>query len=130
MVCLLQHEVLAITEKVVLRVEDLLTWITEAADWSWGLSAVYNQNTKLMPRPSLLSDNSAIDLSEVDQEKEGLGGYEYLYVLLIRRCDNELSRKTSLQTELNIDTEYMYKYTANILDISHSDINGAVQIEY
>lgn len=79
-VCLLQHEVLAITEKVVLRVEDLLTWITEAADWSWGLSAVYNQNTKLMPRPSLLSDNSAIDLSEVDQEKEGLGRSEYLYV--------------------------------------------------
>lgn len=73
--CVLQHEVLAITEKVVLRVEDLLTWITEAADWSWGLSAVYNQNTKLMPRPSLLSDNSAIDLSEVDQEKEGLGQY-------------------------------------------------------
>lgn len=101
MVCLLQHEVLAITEKVVLRVEDLLTWITEAADWSWGLSAVYNQNTKLMPRPSLLSDNSAIDLSEVDQEKEGLGGSEYLYVLLIRRCGNGLSRKTSLQTELN-----------------------------
>uniref|UniRef100_A0A1B6IYW7 ARID domain-containing protein n=1 Tax=Homalodisca liturata TaxID=320908 RepID=A0A1B6IYW7_9HEMI len=68
-----EHEVLAITEKVVLRVEDLLTWITEAADWSWGLSAVYDRSAKLMPRPSLLSDNSVIDLAEVDKEKDQLG---------------------------------------------------------
>lgn len=130
MVCLLQHEVLAITEKVVLRVEDLLTWITEAADWSWGLSAVYNQNTKLMPRPSLLSDNSAIDLSEVDQEKEGLGeglrfrkkglgGSEYLYVLLIRRCGSELSKKRSLlQTELNSKGLFTQNVCINALLIS------------
>lgn len=68
-----QHEVLAITEKVVLRVEDLLTWITEAADWSWGLSAIYDKKAKLMPRPALLSENSVIDLSEVDKEKDLLG---------------------------------------------------------
>lgn len=70
-----EHEVLAITEKVVLRVEDLLTWITEAADWSWGLAAVWDQDcpTKMSvpPRPQLLSDYN-IDLGEIDKEKDQL----------------------------------------------------------
>ncbi|XP_054257571.1 AT-rich interactive domain-containing protein 5B-like isoform X3 [Macrosteles quadrilineatus] len=68
-----EHEVLAITEKVVLRVEDLLTWITEAQDWSWGLSAVYDHSATLMPRPGLLADNCVMDLTEVDKEKDLLG---------------------------------------------------------
>lgn len=70
-----EHEVLAITEKVVLRVEDLLTWITEAADWSWGLAAIWDRDcpTKMSvpPRPQLLSDCN-IDLGEIDKERDQL----------------------------------------------------------
>lgn len=70
-----EHEVLAITEKVVLRVEDLLTWITEAADWSWGLAAVWDRDCpakmSVPPRPQLLSD-CTIDLCEIDKEKDQL----------------------------------------------------------
>uniref|UniRef100_A0A1B6CVU6 ARID domain-containing protein n=1 Tax=Clastoptera arizonana TaxID=38151 RepID=A0A1B6CVU6_9HEMI len=68
-----EHEVLAITEKVVLKVEDLLTWITEAADWSWGLSAVWDKDCSrkmsISPKPQLLPDCTAIDLSDIEKEK-------------------------------------------------------------
>lgn len=76
---------LAITEKVVLRVEDLLTWITEAQDWSWGLSAVYDHSATVMPRPGLLADNCVMDLTEVDKEKDLLGNPHFCYKKTILR---------------------------------------------
>lgn len=70
-----EDEVLAITEKVVIRLEDLLTWITDATDWNWGLSAVWNEDSngkKFTPplRPQLLNDCTAIDLEDIDKEKD------------------------------------------------------------
>ncbi len=97
-----QDEVLAITEKVVIRLDDLLTWITEAADWSWGMGAVWrehcivNENTDLNQSDekvngstvkvenvddcdscddeiNTLVDCSAVDYSDVQREKKRLG---------------------------------------------------------
>lgn len=100
---MLQDEVLAITEKVVIKLEDLLTWITEATDWSWGLAAVWrheytstgngiksaesdqkvngesndsNENEDHLfdnGRTSTLVDCSALDYSDVHREKRQLG---------------------------------------------------------
>ncbi|RZF38263.1 hypothetical protein LSTR_LSTR008986 [Laodelphax striatellus] len=71
-----EDEVLAITEKVVLRVEDLLTCLADAADWSWGLTAVANQDCsgkrrlQNVQRPQLLNDCTAIEMDDIDSEKE------------------------------------------------------------
>lgn len=96
-----QDEVLAITEKVVIRLEDLLTWITEASDWNWGLGTVWQRECdvdtnnedcqssekKLCGGSSsdkddclfcdekihTLVDCSAVDYSDVHKEKRQLG---------------------------------------------------------
>ena len=94
---------LAITEKVVIKLEDLLTWITEATDWSWGLDSIWRQQCNAdSDLPSLngsqnvngdhkrtdrtvsesisensltLVDCSAIDYTDIKEEKAQLGTY-------------------------------------------------------
>ena len=61
---------LAITEKVVIRVEDLLTWITHATDWHWGLGAVWGKGTPASLTPPY---TFTIDMEDVHKEKEALG---------------------------------------------------------
>jgi hypothetical protein len=73
-----QDEVLSITEKVVLRLEDLLTWLTEDADWSWGLGAIWQGGVDMKKTSTPTSLNSLnacsnIDFSDVEKEKESLG---------------------------------------------------------
>lgn len=76
---MLQHEVLAISERVVIRCEDLLTWLTEDASWSWGLPAVWDNDctgTSNGPptttRLQGLSD-TCMDFSDVEEAKLKLG---------------------------------------------------------
>uniref|UniRef100_A0A146LLH1 AT-rich interactive domain-containing protein 5B n=2 Tax=Lygus hesperus TaxID=30085 RepID=A0A146LLH1_LYGHE len=66
-----EDEVLAITEKVVIRVEDLLTWITHATDWNWGLGAVWEQDCPQADTSSC--SNIKIDMEDVNKEKQNLG---------------------------------------------------------
>ncbi|CAB0005703.1 unnamed protein product [Nesidiocoris tenuis] len=66
-----EHEVLAITEKVVIRVEDLLTWITHATDWNWGLGAVWDKDC-LQAEPAPYNQ-IRIDMEDVNKEKQSLG---------------------------------------------------------
>lgn len=70
---------LAISEKVVLRVEDLVTWITVDAEWTWGRLGRCNKQVKEPPDgekddvgPVSLSESS-LDFSDVDKEKRVLG---------------------------------------------------------
>lgn len=74
-----QDEVLAISEKVVLRVEDLLDRIVEDAAWCRGLEAIWekdclieapNEDTK--SHVKMLID-SALDFQDVLKEKEQIG---------------------------------------------------------
>ncbi|GLV44257.1 hypothetical protein CBL_12447 [Carabus blaptoides fortunei] len=73
-----EDEVLAISEKVVLRLEDLLTWITVDTEWTWGRSALWEREVK-SPEPvseptekaTPLTD-SAQDFTDVEKEKKVL----------------------------------------------------------
>lgn len=98
-----QDEVLAISEKVVLRLEDLLTWITIDTEWSWGRCGVHEKDVDIPPpeiipkaevnvvnnqdvvnanctsqtpvRPSTSLIESNLDFSEVEKERKHLGEY-------------------------------------------------------
>ncbi|KAK7790611.1 hypothetical protein R5R35_008067 [Gryllus longicercus] len=78
-VCVLQDEVLAISEKVVLRADDLLGWITDEVRWPRGLPAVWERECPgpaLAEAPHLVSSllvDSALDLQDVLKEKSLLG---------------------------------------------------------
>lgn len=82
-----QDEVLSITEKVVLRLEDLLTWLTEDADWNYGLGALWCKGDKTATPTSLNSLNSCsnIDFADVEREKESLGKVNSLYSLYLNK---------------------------------------------
>lgn len=79
---------LAISEKVVIRLEDLITWITAEAEWTWGRLAKSEQELKnaevdssriALPRRANgtsfnLTDN-LLDFSDVENEKKDIGKY-------------------------------------------------------
>jgi hypothetical protein len=79
----LQDEVLAISEKVVLRVEDLLDRIAEDVSWCRGLEAVWERDCLLQPsgdedsksHGKMLID-SALDFQDVLKEREQIGKEE------------------------------------------------------
>lgn len=61
---------LAISEKVVIRANDLLTWLDERIKWVWGLQASKSISKKgCGPIKSASLKNTQIDFSEVDHEK-------------------------------------------------------------
>lgn len=72
-----EHEVLAISERVVIRCEDLLTWLTDDASWSWGLPAVWDKDCSgsrtgngppTTTRLQALSD-TCLDFTDIEEEK-------------------------------------------------------------
>lgn len=69
----MQDEVLAISEKVVLRVEDLITWITVDAEWTWG--RLGNNDSEVQPPENQEDEGKtqfrdcSLDLSDVEKEK-------------------------------------------------------------
>jgi len=81
----LQDEVLAISEKVVLRVEDLLDRIVEDAAWCRGLEAVWERDCLLQPSDGedakcqgTMLVESALDFQDVLKEREQIGRYDEL----------------------------------------------------
>ncbi|CAH0559488.1 unnamed protein product, partial [Brassicogethes aeneus] len=72
-----EDEVLAISEKVVIRVEDLITWITVDAEWTWGRLAKCQADVKSpsidvsaeTPVPVPLAESS-LDFSDVEKERK------------------------------------------------------------
>lgn len=81
----IQDEVLAISDKVVIRADDLVSWYDEKVKWSWGLkgcndvtsssikeeytneSTEQNSEENLVPARSL--KQSQVDFAEVEVEK-------------------------------------------------------------
>ncbi|XP_043268787.1 AT-rich interactive domain-containing protein 5B-like isoform X2 [Venturia canescens] len=76
-----EDEVLTISEKVVVRVHDLVTWLTPTMEWSWGRKTLFPMSPKLSsspdksPRkhdgnyPQVLTD-PGIDFTEVDKQQK------------------------------------------------------------
>lgn len=70
---------LTISEKVVVRVHDLVTWLSPALEWSWGREVSYPptptsspENSPLryeIPQPQVLTD-PGIDFSDVDKQQK------------------------------------------------------------
>lgn len=82
---------MAISEKVVIRVEDLITWITVEAEWTWGRMAKCEHELKneeveaanfAPPRSSngtsfIIPDNS-LDFTDVENERRNIGKSQLL----------------------------------------------------
>lgn len=86
-----QDEVLAIAEKVVIKVEDLVTWITVDAEWTWGKLTIYESDVKSpkgerptagggINTPLTISSltESSLDFSDVEKERKLLGTLSFL----------------------------------------------------
>ncbi|CAG9826855.1 unnamed protein product [Diabrotica balteata] len=81
-----KDEVLAISEKVVIRLEDLITLITVEAEWTWGRLAKCEQDLKRVDenidennipakKPAGLSftiHNNGLDYSDVEAERKNI----------------------------------------------------------
>lgn len=75
----LQDEVLTISEKVVVRVHDLVTWLSPTLEWSWGREVSYPTSPTSspetsplryeMPQPQVLTD-PGIDFSDVNKQQK------------------------------------------------------------
>ncbi|XP_018370849.1 PREDICTED: AT-rich interactive domain-containing protein 5B-like isoform X1 [Trachymyrmex cornetzi] len=93
-----EDEVLTISEKVVVRVHDLVTWLSPTLEWSWGREVSYPttptsspETSPLryeMPQPQVLTD-PGIDFSDVEKQQK-----EYESNL------NSLKRSDSFQTKV------------------------------
>ncbi|XP_022119105.2 AT-rich interactive domain-containing protein 5B-like isoform X1 [Pieris rapae] len=66
-----QDEVLAINEKVVLRAEDLLSWVCDGGGWRWGIRAVWKEACAPPAENKLTSPLhlTKLDFSDVEKEK-------------------------------------------------------------
>ncbi|CAG9789889.1 unnamed protein product [Diatraea saccharalis] len=69
-----QDEVLAINDKVVVRAEDLLSWVCDGTGWRWGLRAVWRGACAPPQEPRLTQPlhQAKLDFSDVDKEKSAL----------------------------------------------------------
>ncbi|CAH2101464.1 unnamed protein product [Euphydryas editha] len=69
-----KDEVLAINDKVVLRAEDLLSWVCNGSGWRWGLKAVWRGACAPPSAPCLTSPlhHTKLDFSDVEKEKSSL----------------------------------------------------------
>ncbi|CAG9574075.1 unnamed protein product [Danaus chrysippus] len=70
----LEDEVLAINDKVVLRAEELLSWVCSGAGWRWGLRAVWRGACAppAEPRHSAPLHHTKLDFSDVEREKSSI----------------------------------------------------------
>ncbi|XP_032526004.2 AT-rich interactive domain-containing protein 5B-like [Danaus plexippus] len=69
-----EDEVLAINDKVVLRAEELLSWVCSGAGWRWGLRAVWRGACAppAEPRHSAPLHHTKLDFSDVEREKSSI----------------------------------------------------------
>ncbi|XP_060809112.1 AT-rich interactive domain-containing protein 5B [Amyelois transitella] len=69
-----EHEVLAINDKVVLRAEDLLSWVCDGGSWTWGLKAVWRGACAppAEPKHSAPLHHTKMDFSDIEKEKSAI----------------------------------------------------------
>lgn len=67
---------MAISDKVVIRADDLVTWIDNGIVWSWGLQATSSKKN-CDPMTNVSLKNSQIDFIEVEQEK---GKFNWFFI--------------------------------------------------
>lgn len=69
-----EHEVLAINDKVVVRADDLLSWVCTGTEWRWGLRAVWRGACAppADPQPTAPLHHTKLDFSDIDTEKNAM----------------------------------------------------------
>ncbi|CAK1597585.1 unnamed protein product [Parnassius mnemosyne] len=69
-----EDEVLAINDKVVVRAEDLLSWVCEGTGWRWGLRAVWRGACAPPADPRLTAPlhHTKLDFSDIEREKNAI----------------------------------------------------------
>ncbi|XP_013135868.1 PREDICTED: AT-rich interactive domain-containing protein 5B-like isoform X2 [Papilio polytes] len=69
-----EDEVLAINDKVVVRAEDLLSWVSEGSGWRWGLRAVWRGACAPPADPAVTAPlhHTKLDFSDVEREKNAM----------------------------------------------------------
>lgn len=69
-----EHEVLAINDKVVVRAEDLMSWMCEGEEWRWGLRAVW-RGSCAPPTDAKSTQplhHTKLDFSDVEKERNSI----------------------------------------------------------
>lgn len=91
---LFQDEVLAISDKVVIRANDLLTWMDRGSNWTCGLQASSNKSSDTPSIPSL--KNTQLDFSDVNYEK-GMSAmcfcYKFNFITSFHRKNMYIEKK-------------------------------------
>lgn len=71
-----QDEVLTLSEKVVIRVHDLITWMSPSLEWTWGREVLHSpipapppENSHETMRPQILMDQ-VIDFSDIEKQQK------------------------------------------------------------
>ncbi|XP_013419272.1 AT-rich interactive domain-containing protein 5B [Lingula anatina] len=75
-----EDEILAVSEKIVLKIEDLLKWMVYDVTWTAGSKAIYSadeKNDDIDIQNNIItksfSNNSALDWKDIEKEKKALG---------------------------------------------------------
>ncbi|XP_058809368.1 AT-rich interactive domain-containing protein 5B-like [Phymastichus coffea] len=97
MIALRYDEVLTISEKVVVRVHDLVTWLSPSLQWSWGrevqLPPTPSSSPDSSPHPQTLSD-PGLDFTDVERLQKDLEA------LSTRRNEYQINNNSSEGTKV------------------------------
>lgn len=68
----MQDEVLAISDKVIIKAEDLISWVDNDLEWDWGLRSLYNsqRNKIINSKTQNLLRKPLLDFTEIENEKD------------------------------------------------------------
>lgn len=68
----LQDEVLAISDKVIIKAEDLISWIDNDLEWDWGLRSIYNseRNKNINSKTQNLFKKPLLDFTDIENEQD------------------------------------------------------------
>lgn len=68
----MQDEVLAISDKVIIKAEDLISWVDNDLEWDWGLRSLYNsrRNKIINSKTQNLLRKPLLDFTDIENEKD------------------------------------------------------------
>lgn len=75
-----QDEVLAISDKVVIRANDLMTWMDRGSNWTCGLQASANRTDSVDAKNIASLKITHLDFGDINQEK---GSYLFVCIKII-----------------------------------------------
>lgn len=104
----MQHEVVSLAEKVVLRAEDVIGWMRAAVGvkWDTGLLGVYGAPSQDPANDALYTPpiSGALDIDEVLREKKLIGVYYEIFFIfrLSSLCYSYFAFTQTIRQELGV----------------------------